>query len=309
MRSSTVIIVFCVAFINSCGTISDHQPATVMEKDVVPPPPKPLDHRMAAGTSGMKSELSKDIEDDRGASMQFGAIARTASAIHARMIIKTGELTIEVEKYDPSTAEIQRLTEQWGGFVSSSTTEIPYENVRTGTWILRIPSEKFELALSEIKKLASKLEKESVEGQDVTEEFYDLEARLQNKLLEEKQVRDILRRAGTIHDVLEVQRELSNIREQIERFEGRKKFLMDQSGLSTLTVRLHEAYPITVSSSGGFWATIGSGFSNGVRGFANVLSGTIAFLIAGLPVFVLIAVIIWLLVRLFRRILTKKPVS
>lgn len=290
-----VFILFFLSIVipmTSCGVLPDHKPATIAiesSSELAPPPPKP----------------HKDIEDGLASSGQY-AVVKASSILRTRMVIKTGELAIEVEKYDDGAAELQKFVEQWGGFVSSSTTEIPFENVRTGIWVLRMPSEKFELALSEIKKLARKLEKESVEGQDVTEEFYDLEARLQNKLLEEKQVRDILRRAGTIHDVLEVQRELSNIREQIERFEGRKKFLMDQTGLSTITVRLHEAYPIAVSSSGGFWATIGSGFSNGFRGFANVLGGTITFLIAGLPVFALIAVILWLLMRAFRRIRAKK---
>jgi hypothetical protein len=226
--------------------------------------------------------------------------------IRTRMVIKTGQVAIEVEKYDEAAAELQKLVAGWGGFVANSTTEIPYENVKTGTWILRVPAEKFDIAMEAVKKLGRKLERESIGGEDVTEEFYDLEARLQNKLLEEKQVRDILRRAGTITEVLEVQRELSRIREEIERFEGRKKYLLDRTGLSTITVELHDPYPVAMSARGGFWATIGSGFTEGFRGFASVLAGTITFLIAGLPVFILIGVVVWLFVRLIRRAMRKK---
>ena len=224
-----------------------------------------------------------------------------AAEQRTRLVIKSGDLAFEVENYDEASGQINKLVTQWGGFVSSSTTEVPYENVRSGSWTIRIPAGSFETALTELKKLAKKLERESVSGEDVTEEFYDLEARLQNKLLEEKQVREILRRAGTISDVLEVQRELSRIREQIERFEGRKKFMQDRIGLSTVTVKFHEPYPVTISSSGGFWATIGKGFSDGFKGFAKVLSGTITFLIAGLPVFILIGGVVYGLFRLIRR--------
>ncbi|HNE85355.1 MAG TPA: DUF4349 domain-containing protein, partial [bacterium] len=146
-----------------------------------------------------------------------------------------------------------------------------------------------------------KAEKESVEGQDITEEFYDLEARLRNKRLEEEQVQAILRRAGTISDVLEVQRELNRIREEIERAEGRKQLLSDRVKYSTINIQMHEAYPVTVSANGGFWATIAEGFADGFKGFANVLSGTITVLIAGTPVFIVFSLVIRFIFLRLRR--------
>ncbi len=250
--------------------------------------------------------LQADKSGSYGRNSQLTQISQIQS--RARVVIKTGELGFEVDKYDDCAVRLQKLMDDWGGFIASSATEIPYENVKAGVWVLRIPSEKFETAFAEIKKLGNKLERESVMGQDVTEEFYDLEARLRNKLLEEKQVQDILRRTGSISEILEVQRELSRIRGEIEQFEGRKKYLLDQTGLSTITVRFHEHYPVAVSSSGGFWATIGNGFSEGFYGFANVLGGTITFIIAGLPVFVLMVFGIWIFIKLIRKIRTAKTI-
>lgn len=297
----TILCGLWTAGLCSCGRSSEPDVAAVKLPSILK-----LEEESSSAAAG-RSMSTKDMaslpRDGEGVTANTGGLdVRPVSAIRARMVIKTAELGFEVESYDDATAQIQKWMEAWNGFVSHSTTEIPYENVKSGTWILRIPSDRFETALSELKKLASKLERESIGGQDVTEEFYDLEARLQNKLLEEKQVRDILKRAGTIHDVLEVQRELSTIRETIDRFEGRKKYLIDQAGLSTITVNLHERYPVAVSASGGFWATIGNGFREGFRGFANVLSGTITFLIAGIPVFVLLGLCIWLFVRFIRRL-------
>jgi hypothetical protein len=226
--------------------------------------------------------------------------------IKARMIIKTADLSFEVEKYDTANIRIQKITEQFGGFISSANTEIPQENVKRGTVTLRVPSEKFEAILIELKKLAKKLESEGVRGEDVTEEFYDVEARLGNAKKTEGQYLDILRTAHTVTDVLAVQRELNAIRDQIDRFEGRRKFLMDQTGLSTITITFHDPYPVSISSSGGFWATIGEGFENGYKGFAVVLSGVIAFLIAGLPIFAFFGLILYGSIKWYRRRRTKK---
>ena len=296
-----IIIFAALIAAMSCGKFKN---ADTKQADMTAPPPKEEmefandQAKESAGSGAATGGLARGI-----ASVQFKNVSQIP---RARLIIKTSQLGFEVEKYDAALEELQKLTDRLGGFITSSTTEIPYENIKRGTIVLRIPAEKFEATLIDIKKLAKRLESEGVQGQDVTEEFYDLEARLNNKKLAEKQTQDILKRAGTIHDVLEVQRELTNIREDIERFEGRKKFLADQASLSTITVNMHDAYPLTVSSSGGFWATIGDGFGDGFRGFAQVLSGTIAFVIAGSPIFIIIGLGIWALVRWVKRSKQKK---
>ncbi|HMV26944.1 MAG TPA: DUF4349 domain-containing protein [bacterium] len=209
-----------------------------------------------------------------------------------RIIIKNGSLQIQVQNYDETVSKLRTMVTAWGGFVAHSSTSVPYADVKEGNWTIRIPSEHFDTAMTGVKTLGQKTERESVEGQDITEEFYDLEARLRNKRLEEEQVQAILRRAGTISDVLEVQRELNRIREEIERAEGRKQLLSDRVKYSTINIQMHEAYPVTVSANGGFWATIAEGFADGFKGFANVLSGTITVLIAGIPVFIVFGLVI-----------------
>ncbi len=258
--------------------------------------------KMAA--SGVEKSALADVLTGKDQKVQFRNASQTL--VKARMIIKSADLAFEVEKYDDANMQIQKITEQFGGFIAASNTEIPFENVKRGTVTLRIPSEKFEAALVELKKLAKKLESEGLRGDDVTEEFYDVEARLNNAKKTEMQYLDILRTAHTVTDVLAVQRELNEIRDHIDRFEGRRKFLMDQTGLSTIRVSFHDPYPVRISSSGGFWSTIGEGFERGYKGFAVTLGGVITFLIAGLPVFALIILTLFGLVKWYKRWQSKK---
>ncbi len=231
---------------------------------------------------------------------------KSPSEIKNRMIIKNGDLTMEIEKYDECMVKLQKVTDSLGGFISDSKMDIPYSGVKRGNIEIRVPSDKFETAMIEFKNLAKKVEVEGVKGTDVSEEFFDLEARLVNKKKAEARMQEILKAAKNVREIMEVERELTGIREDIERFEGRKRYLADQASLSTIRVTMHEPYPVSVSSSGGFWATIGDGFVHGVKGFAVILSGTIAFLIAGIPVFALIFLIVYLIVRLVKRTRRKK---
>ncbi|MBX7152490.1 DUF4349 domain-containing protein [bacterium] len=289
MKSVLLILLLCFV---ACGKTGTHKKEEVAADDV---------NAVARGATEMKVDEMSGGEQQR----QLMAKQVNQSIPKARMIIKIADLAMEIDKYDEAMTQIQMLTEQAGGYISNSITEIPYENVKRGTVNIRIPAVKFESVAGELKKLAKKIESEGVRGEDVTEEFYDLEARLENKRRTEKRFQEILRSANTVKEILDVEREISNVREEIDRFEGRKKFLLDQTGMSTINLTIHEPYPLTVSSSGGFWATIGEGFEDGFSGFAVTLSGLITFLIAGIPVFAAIFIVVFILVKWYRRSKTK----
>lgn len=225
----------------------------------------------------------------------------TAGIPNERMIIRTAELAMEVDSHDETLAGLQRIARERNGFVSTTTTELVYNTVKRTHVTLRVPSSAFDTTLTQLHQMAGKIEHESIQGQDVTEEFVDIEARLSNKRAEEQQLLLILKRSGSVSDILEVQRELFRVREEIERTEGRQRYLKDQISLATIGIQFHEPYPAPISRHGGFWTTLGQGFEDGFYGFANVLGGTITVLIAGSPVFVLIALAVWLIVKAVRR--------
>jgi len=216
-----------------------------------------------------------------------------------RMIIKTADLALEIEDFDPWMALVRAQVEHFDGFIVSSSTRQAYENARRGKLTLRVPQPHFEELLESLKAAAIKVSGEKVSGRDVSEEFFDLEARLANQKRTEERFQEILKVAKTVEEILAVERELSRVREQIERMEGRRRFLQDRVSLSTIDVNWHEPYPLGGGSQGQtLWDKIAEGFERGLEGFADVLRGLIFFVISAIPVVAFLALLIWVLKRL-----------
>lgn len=219
-----------------------------------------------------------------------------------RMVIKTATLRGEVEKYDPWMGQVKELIVRYRGYIVHTSTRRDYDEMLSGQTTIRVPQDKFDNLLADLKKNLRKIEGEEISGQDITEEFFDLAARLENQKRSEERLREILRSAKSVQDVLQVEQELTRVRENIERMEGRKKYLQDQVGYSTITVEWHEPYPLVAGRQGrGFWGMILRGFEEGIEGFAGALSGLITFLIAGFPIYGFIILVIWLAVWATRR--------
>ena len=172
-----------------------------------------------------------------------------------RKIIRNADITMEV----PSTTEAQNrvtsIAEANGGFIVTSEAK-QRENIDPGKrtldikLVVRIPADRFGVALDEIKNLAGNLPEANVTGQDVTEDFIDLEARIKTQKALEIQFLEIMKQAKEVEDALEVQRQIAEVRTDIEKLEGRKRFLQNRSSLSTITVNIHEPKVIAVNQTG-----------------------------------------------------------
>lgn len=227
----------------------------------------------------------------------------------ARMIIKTAELFCEVENFEAAAGRMRALAEESGGYLVSAQTSVRDDNRKSGMLTLRVPADKFETTLAALKKLVKKVETENLSGNDVTEEFYDLTARLENKRRAEQRFLEILKTANKTSEILEVEQALVNVREEIERLEGRKRFLSDQVALSTITVRLFEPRPLITTGRDSFWGKLKRGFENGLAGFGDVLSGTITFVIAVLPLVPLFWLAGWGIRKWYRSFRARKGVT
>jgi Flp pilus assembly protein TadB len=129
----------------------------------------------------------------------------------------------------------------------------------------------------------------------------DLEARIRSKQALEAQFLEIMKQARSVTDALEVQRQLSEVRGEIERLEGRRRFLENQSSLSTITVTLQPSQPLVNTS--GFFYKVKRAFGSGVDIAASITLFLVQFIVAIIPVVVLIFLPIWLLLRyLLRRL-------
>ena len=165
---------------------------------------------------------------------------KEVSSPSERLIIKTANLSLLVKNVRESLSKVHALAESLGGFVTQSDIYEVDEKKETlaASITFRVPAEKFNETLEVLKKEALKVTSENISGQDVTEEYSDLQSQLKNLEATEEQLLQIMKRAGEIKDVLEVQRELNNVRGQIEQTKGRIKYLGESAKLSSITVYL-----------------------------------------------------------------------
>lgn len=220
-----------------------------------------------------------------------------------RKIIRNGELTIELDNPDNAQRRITTIAESLGGFVVTSESQQTESHGQQShlnvTVIVRVPSEKFAAAIDQIRGLGSgaHILHEKISGQDVTEEYIDLEARIRTKKALEAQFMEIMKRAQKISDALEVQSQLAEVRGEIERLEGRRRFLENQSSLSTITIHLQTPAPLVATSTPGFWHNIREAFGDGLTTAAEIILGFIRLAFVLVPVLLFIVLPVWLVWR------------
>jgi hypothetical protein len=222
-----------------------------------------------------------------------------------RKIIRNADITIEVG----STTEVQQrvtvITESHGGFVVTSEAKQredidPAKRTLDIKLVARVPAAQFGAALAEIKGLAGNIPEAHVTGQDVTEDFIDLEARLKTQKALELQFLEIMKDASKVADALEVQRQIAEVRTDIEKLEGRKRFLENRSSLSTITVNIQAPKSMTVSTTG-FRSDLRDAVSDGLELATGMVTFFVRFVIVMLPVFLFVLLPSGLVLRYLMR--------
>ena len=216
-----------------------------------------------------------------------------------RKVIRNADLDLEDENPDAAQREITSIAESKGGFVvesQQSSSDIQSTTRDTVVMSVRVPSAKFSEALDEIRQSASRVVLETVKGQDVTEEFIDIEAQLRAKKALEEQFMTIMKQANGIAEAMNVQRQLAEVRGEIERIEGRKRFLANQSSLSTIKIRV-QTPKVFAASSAGIGTRISEAFAAGFDVAMAFVLGVITFVVAALPFGLLIGLPSFVIIR------------
>ncbi|MBI4498140.1 MAG: DUF4349 domain-containing protein [Chloroflexi bacterium] len=154
-----------------------------------------------------------------------------------RMIIYTTTLALTVNDVPQAVEEVTRLTQNAGGLVSASTLRQEGEYT-LATLTIRVPALSYPDTMAALRRLAVDVTSEQGQTKDVTEEFTDLEAQVRNLQVTEAQLQELMKRATTIDEILRVQAQLSTVRGQIERLQGRMNYLRRSADLATITVAL-----------------------------------------------------------------------
>ena len=210
------------------------------------------------------------------------------------MIVRTGEMSLVVEAVVDAQDEIAQLAVRLDGYVVSSRISGEEQDMRG--WIsVRVPADKFEPALAELRELAVRVKSESTDSQDVTEQYVDLKSRLKNAEATESQYLALLDKAIDVEDIIRIYDSLSRVRSEIEQIKGRMQYLERTSSMSLISVHLEpEATTKPLVQAG--WSAL-EALKSAVRGiviFGQVL-GTIAI---GLLIFspiwgTILGIILW----------------
>jgi hypothetical protein len=206
-----------------------------------------------------------------------------------RKIVKTGYLTLEVNDITEAITDVARAANELDGYVVSSD-QSGNEDITYGQIAIRVPSDRFDEAFDRLHKLAVKVPNESTQSQDVTEEYTDLQAQLRNLEATEAQYLELLKKAEKVEDILAVQRELSNVRGQIEQIKGRIQYLERTSDMALIDVNLQKTKPI----GGTGWSALET-LKSAIRGlatFGRALGNIIIWLAIFSPVWIIILVVV-----------------
>ncbi len=158
-----------------------------------------------------------------------------------RMIVRNGDMSLVVDDVTQAIQAITQLATGYDGYVVSSSVSGEEEGMRG--WIsIRVPDDKFEQALAEIRELAVRVEEESTSSQDVTEEYIDLAARLKNAEATEQEFLVLLDKAEDVEDILRIYESLSRVRQDIEQIKGRMQYLERTSSMSLISAHLRPEF-------------------------------------------------------------------
>jgi hypothetical protein len=219
------------------------------------------------------------------------------------MIIRTGQVSIEVDSIDPAVTRVRNLAKAFGGYIGSSSIQRGAENVKTATLVIDVPEERLDGVLGQLNPIG-RVESVNMTARDVGEEYVDFEARVVNSKREEQQLAVLLAtRTGKLKDVLDLEQELARVRGEIEHYEGHLRYLKAHATMSALDVTVHEHATVLAEEPGEH--PIREAVGQAWRNFVGLVAGGIASLGIVLPL-AAIAAGLWLMVRRLKSSLVKR---
>lgn len=215
-------------------------------------------------------------------------------------VIREGNLRFETADLDDTYKNILSAVRKYKGNIENDNTGKDGASLfRTVT--VRIPSTSFEPFITDVSKGVGFFDRKELSARDVTEEFIDMSARLKTKKQLEERYLELLKRANKVSEILEIQKELSAVREDIESQEGQLKYLESRVSMSTVSI---EFYKVTAAEAG-MTISYGSKMWNAIKSGFNAFSG---FLIAVLYMWPFIVILVVLFFIFRRKLRNRKPI-
>ena len=211
----------------------------------------------------------------------------------SKKVIKTAFLNIQVENLDSTKNAIEAALPRFGAYVAQSD-QSNYGGNTQVKMTLRVPPESLDPLLNFVEAQAAYMHSKEVTSKDVTEEFVDVESRLENKRRAEQRYREILAQARTVEEILKVEGHLRKVTEEIEAAEGRLRYLSSKTAMSTVKLTFYQPNYLPAEAPGqSYFSKLGASFTAGWK----FLQKLILALVRVWPLILILLTIIWLIKR------------
>ncbi|MBU0903583.1 MAG: DUF4349 domain-containing protein [Firmicutes bacterium] len=234
------------------------------------------------------SSQTGDSDDSAEVSTE-GAVVETT-----RMIIHQASLSVNVKELDKAQANIEQKVAHYGGYIVESNVYKEDDQTSSGKMVVRIPEKHFEKFLADAEGQAAKVLERNVTGQDVTEQYVDLQSRVKSKRAVEERLLAFMSKAQKTEDLLKISADLAKVQEEIEVMVGKMKYLENQTSFSTVELLMYEnkvVVPEIESKELNTWEKTKKQLATSTNSLLATGSALIVFFIGNLPVLFILALI------------------
>lgn len=254
--------------------------------------------------------------DDSYSVESVGDFSYSDSESYSEKVIYTADAQIETTDFDTSLENIYRSIEFYDAYLESSYVTgksyssqfYGYQTYRYAQLVIRVPSKGYQNLTQNLSLFGNVLNL-TQNSDNITEQYYDVQSRLDTYEIEEERILSMLEKAETVADMIELESRLSDIRYQIESLESRLRTWQNQVDYSTVTIELNEVAELTqkVEVQRTYWQEIGDGIKASAKSVASFFKKLFMNFVIALPVIVTIAVVVVIVIIIIKKI--KSPMS
>jgi hypothetical protein len=238
------------------------------------------------------------------------AKAPAANDAKPRKIIYNANAVLVVDDFDTASKELKDLVKRQGAMIAKDDINTSPNSRRSGSWTIRVPVDHFDAFMDEVAKIGE-LHQRTLDSRDITDEYYDLEARIKNKVARQEALREMLKkRTDKVEDLLAVDRELAKVTEDIEVAKGQLQRWTKQTDFATVVLKMQDRrdYVPPPPTSPTFSTTLSRSWNDSVDGLSSFLKGlviVVVFLVPWLPVIAVVVLPFYLIIRKAARSLSQ----